>query len=285
MAIVLAQVRTASAQGIPALNNAAEVLVQVDFKQRVRIKSMSGFLQGLGATNPPDSRIEPLRPALWRLHYCGWRTDGRATLDNQAFDRLVKWKVPAIIGPSGIWHSQYDAFGKGRNFPYHDYAKWEELIRWVARDAKTKKYNLIWDLWNEPDSELFFGGNRQQFCETFARGAKVLREELGPQVVLSGPSLAQYDPTYIAEFLDYCVAHRIPLQVLSWHELFVDANIPSVKAHLVEARQRFVNNPAYRSLGIKKIQINEIVGPGANFQAGEILGYLKALEDGGADGA
>lgn len=177
--------------------------------------------------------------------------------------------------------------------PIRDYAAWEAHVRDVARKVsgyefiKDKNYDLVWDIWNEPDQpdKMFWRGTEAEYLEMFGRGAKALREVLGPQVKISGPCLTKYDVPYITRFLNFCKAEKITLDVLSWHELGVDSDIPSVTEHLRDARRRFVDNPAYRNLGIQRIQINESVGPSAKYMPAEILAYLNALERGGADGA
>src|SRR5262249_55438569 len=143
-------------------------------------------------------------------------------------------------------------------WPFTNFEAWQEHVRRVARDAKAKNLKGVWEIWNEPDSKLFWQGTREQYCETFVRAAKILREELGNDLEVSGPSLAQYDQKFIAEFLDYCKQRRIRVDVLCWHE-FTDHDIPAITDRLLATRQLFVNNPAYRGLGIKKIHINEIV--------------------------
>jgi len=238
--------------------------VTVDFARSVRAAhSMSGFLHACSATEPPDECIMALRPALWRV---GWMW-----LDNR--DRLARLGIPVIMVLSDTWGPH----------PPADAAAWDAHVRKIAGDARGRGFT--WDIWNEPDISQFWKGTRPQFFETYARAARALRAELGPRTRISGPSITHYDHTYIAQFLDYCVANKIRLDVLSWHELAVDADIPSITDHLRDARASFLNDPAYKSLGIQKIQINEIVGPTAQYEPGEILGYFAALERGGADGA
>lgn len=242
-------------------------LVTVDFSRpELNVKSMSGFLHSITATEPKDELVLPLRPALWRIS--GWYGNSQ--------ERLSKMNIPLILVLSDTYQGSYDK-------PLRDLNAWESHVRQIA--TNWKKYDLVWDIWNEPDIPGFWKGDQATFFETFARAAKALREELGPKTVISGPSLTNYDVGYLTKFLDYCKSQRIRLDVLSWHELGVDANIPSITEHLQDARKRFLANPAYESLHIKSIQINEIIGQSSTNRPGEILGYLQALERGGADGA
>jgi xylan 1,4-beta-xylosidase len=256
----------AASQGGP---RPAAVLVQVDFAQRVRgVKSMTGFLHSMDKSQPPDDLVLPLRPALWRIGWYQWN-DGKR-------DRLARMRVPTIVVASDLFPGSY-------NEPLRDFTAWGRRVRTLAREAQDQRF--IWDIWNEPDHKEFWKGSEADFLEAFGVAARALREELGSKATISGPSITKYDVPFLTRFLEYCRAQRIVLDVLSWHELQVDNDIPSIAEHLRDARTRFVNNPRFKSVGIKKIQINEITGPSAQHFPAEVLAYLRALELGGADGA
>lgn len=238
--------------------------VTVDFGRRVPgVHSMVGFLHGCNETQPADDLITALHPALWRVGYI-W-------LNNR--DRLGRLHIPTVLVLSDSWGPQ----------PPTDTTAFDRYARTMAGYAAGRGF--AWDIWNEPDIPQFWKGTQAQFFDTFAEAVRVLRAQPGPAAVISGPSLSHYDHAYIAQFLDFCKANHVRLDVLSWHELAVDADIPSVADHLRAARRSFLNNPAYKSLGMKKIEINEIVGPSAQYEPGEILAYFAYLEQGGADGA
>ena len=239
-------------------------LVTVDFARRVPgVHSMVGFLHASTNTQPADALITALHPALWRVGYL-W-------MDNR--DRLMRLKIPTRLILGDSW---------GGGVP-KDYAPWDAFVRTMAgRAAGT---GFAWDILNEPDLSGDWRGRRAQFFALFAQADRTLRALPGPPPQISGPSISHYDHQYLTQFLDACVASHVRLDILSWHELAVDADIPAIADHLRDARRSFVDNPAYKSLGIKKIEINEIIGPSAQYEPGEILGYFSNLERGGADGA
>ena len=239
-------------------------LVTVDFARRVpNVKSMVGFLHACNATQPADDLITALHPALWRVGYL-W-------MDNR--DRLVRLKIPRLLILSDSW---------GGGVP-KDYAPWDAFVRTMA--GRAAGLGFAWDIMNEPDLSGDWKGRRAEFFALFAEADRTLRALPGPPPQISGPSISHYDHQYLAQFLDACVAHHVRLDTLSWHELAVDNDIPSLADHLRDARQSFLDNPAYKSLGLRKIEINEIVGPSAQYEPGEILAYFHFLEQGGADGA
>ena len=238
--------------------------ISVDFASHVpMVHSMVGFLHAANATQPEDQWIIPLNPALWRVGYL-W-------MDNR--DRLKRLGVPTVLILGDL---------SGPKMP-KSVREWKTRIHTITQERAGR--GLLWDIWNEPDGAFFWKGTQEQFFETYGQAAEGLRSELGPQTRISGPSISGYDSRYLTRFLDYCQAHSVRVNVLSWHELGVDGDIPSVEEHLRDARTRFFDNPKYRSVGLQEIQINEIVGPSAQYRPGEILGYFHALEAGGASGA
>ena len=239
-------------------------VISVDFARRVSgIHSMSGFLHGADATTPSDDLVTPLHPSLWRM--------GNQWLTLR--DRLVKLKTPALLLLADNW---------GRKMPDAG-DEWADFVRGMVQ--KAHGYAFTWDVLNEPDLSSDYHETPDKFFPIFAQASDVLHQQLGSGVRVSGPSTSHYDRAYFTRLLDYCKAHNTRIEVLSWHELDTDADIPSVEDHVREARRLFVDNPAYKSLGLRQIQINEIVGPSAQYRPGEILGYFDALERGGADGA
>ncbi|MFM6194871.1 MAG: GH39 family glycosyl hydrolase [Planktothrix sp.] len=241
--------------------------ITIDFAtQRTGISSMSGFLYGKNATQPPDNMIKPLQPKLWR------------TSQLDLYSRVIGFGAEFQLILSDTW-----GYGRPRGWPYDNYTKWEDHVRQVARRNKDKV--ILWDVWNEPDlRDPFWKGTREQFFETYKRAYQVLRQELGPNVMIGGPSLAKYDQNFITAFLNYCKDNNLEVNFLSWHELN-DQDITSIAGRINNARRSFQQNPNYQSLKIQKIYVNEIIGPTAQYRPAEILGYLYYTELGRADGA
>lgn len=245
--------------------------ITVDFStQESGVLSMSGFLHGISPEKPMDSLLRPLQPKLWRLR------------DLAFYDRLIGVGARVELMVSDTWGYPFQKWKP----PYENYMKWENHIRKLVRDSKNKR--IIWDIWNEPNGGIppFWNGTRVQLFQTYERAYRVLREELGPTAMIGGPSVADYDRDYIIEFLEYCRAHGVEVNFLSWHELFkADDDIPSIASHLRDARRNMINNPRYKSLNIREIHINEAIGPKSYYRPGDIVGYLYYLEKGRADAA
>jgi hypothetical protein len=247
-----------------------DVQVAVDFATPVPgVPSMSGLLHGLDTSRPPDEMIQPLRPKLWRVGaYRNWRT---------IYDRLIGFGARLEFVLS-------DPFGYRSPWPYEDYDRWEMYVRGQAQLAKG--LDILWDVWNEPNTTTFWQGTREQFFETYRRAYGVLRDELGPDVWIGAPSLTRYDRDFIGAFLDFGVANGCEVNFLSWHELqSTGTRIFPIAGNLADAYASWVDNPDYADLNIQEIHVNEIIGSADQYRPGEIWGTFYYLEQGGANGA
>jgi xylan 1,4-beta-xylosidase len=262
--------------GVPAMAVTQQVHATVDFAASTPQKNLSGFLHGVGSINPPDSLLIPLKPALWRIRA------GDAINYSRAATAGAQMEVVLSDGygyPSNGW--------KGRGAPWeNNWTHWEDFVHQMAQLYRTTP--VYWDVWNEADIKdwnktQFWNGTEAQYFETYKRAYTILRQELGPNAMIGGPSYANYEPVSITAFLNYCDQNALQVNFLSWHELMrADYNIPSVATNIAYMRNLALSYP---NLRIQKIFINESVGPKTQYLPGDILGFLYYMGLGGADGA
>ncbi len=259
-----------------AVTTPQEVMVNVDFAVSTPQKNMSGFLHAVGKTDPPDSLILPLKPALWRI---------RAG-DNINYARAVNAgaQIQVVLSdgygyPNSNW--------KGNGAPWeNNWSNWENFVRQMAQVYRNTP--VYWEVWNEPDVKKwntyqFWNGTQAQFFETYKRAYTILRQELGPNVMIGGPGYANYEPTNTKAFLDYCQQNGLQVNFLTWHELMkAENNISTVASNISTMRTVATSYP---DLAIQKIFINESVGPRTQYFPGDILAFLYYIELGGADAA
>lgn len=240
--------------------------VRVDFAKPLERASLVGFVHGMDARTPSDDRITPLAPALWRgkLSYVPY---GRVQDVGGRYTYILsdRWGYPS----------------QGAQPPYADYRKWESFVRRTARQS-TRGW-VVWDVWNEPDEEHFWQGTPEQLYETYRIAERVLREELGPDVMVTGPSTARFDRDWLVGLLEWCRSRACEVNVLAWHELS-DGSIPRLEDN-VEAARELMRSSRYAGQRIKEIHVNEAVGPRDQYRPGELLGYMHYLEAGGAHAA
>jgi xylan 1,4-beta-xylosidase len=242
--------------------------VAADFSRPVERPSMVGFVHGMDMDDPPDERIEPLDPQLWRgkvrdVPYSRVRELG-GTYTYILSDR---WGYP----------------GDGVRPPYEDWRGWERMVRQVARAARGKSNGLI-DVWNEPNDPHFWRGTKEQFFETYRRAWVVLRRVLGPEVPVAGPSTLGWRRDWAEGLLEWCRVFGCEVNVLAWHELSGDS-IPAIADRIEEAREQLVESPRWAAQAIREIHVNEAVVARDQYRPGELLGYFHYLEAGGAHAA
>jgi len=85
LALCAAAASPARGSSPPALTPVASV----DFAQRVQVRSLVGFLHGLGDNQPPDRMVTPLHPTLWRGSLASASYDRATTLGARYM--LVAW--------------------------------------------------------------------------------------------------------------------------------------------------------------------------------------------------
>ena len=248
---------------------AAAVTVRLDSPVATK-GSMNGFIHSLSADRPPDHRIAPLAPRLWR-----------SDLTRAPAERALALGAHYQVVLSDLWGYPGSDW-QGRGPPWANLRRWEAFVRRVARAHRGQP--LSWDIWNEPDTPTFWRGGRERFFATFAVANRVLRQELGPGAVIGGPSISRYSPEWIGAFLDHCLGARCRIDFLSWHEnLRPDDSLSSIGAHLADARGAVLADPRYAALGMRAIHVNEYVGREDRYLPGEAVAYLDELERGGAD--
>jgi xylan 1,4-beta-xylosidase len=242
--------------------------VRVGFATQLDTTSMVGFVHGMDSRRPGEEMIDPLKPALWR-----------GKLSDVPYKRVQEVGGRYTYVLSDRWGYP----GAGKRPPYADYGRWERFVRKTARASRRGK-NVLWDIWNEPNEPWFWQGTPEQLYETYRIAENVLREELGPDVVVGGPSTLGWRADWMTGLLEWCRARGCQVNVLSWHEL-TSGPIPAIQDRLEQARTTLLENSRYRALHIEEIHVNEAITAADQYRPGEILGVMHYLEAGGADAA
>jgi xylan 1,4-beta-xylosidase len=241
--------------------------VRVGFAEPRATASLVGFVHGMDMRRPADEMIDPLAPALWR-----------GKLRDVPYERVQELGGRYTYVLSDRWGYP----GAGHRAPYEDFAAWERFVRKTARGSR--RGDVLWDVWNEPNDPWFWQGTPEQLYETYRIAENVLRHELGPGVVVGGPSTLGWRSGWISGLLEWCLARGCQVNVLSWHEL-TSGSIPGVRDRLRYAREALLESSRYRALNIREIHVNEAGIAADQYRPGELLGLMHYLEAGGADAA
>jgi hypothetical protein len=145
---------------------------------------------------------------------------------------------------------------------------------------KAGGFTVEWDVWEEPNWKGWWGRDRRQFFETYARFHRKLRT-LDPNAVIVGPSINRYDPEYLKAFLLYAKENDVAPDLLSWHEL-IEQHRPIIIPYHVKEMEEFMAEEGIRTKGI---DINEFCSPERQTSPGLNAMYLANLEVARVNGA
>lgn len=75
--------------------------------------------------------------------------------------------------------------------------------------------NILWEVWNEPDIERFWGGTPEEYFRLYGEVASAIKG-VNPEAKVGGPTIA-YNLEFLERFLNYTRSHGAPLDFVSWH--------------------------------------------------------------------
>ncbi len=121
-----------------------------------------------------------------------------------------------------------------KNSSVHNLEAYKELVKDTIRKLSCeKKYNIWYEVWNAPDLEDFFLGEKAEYFNLYriiAEAVKELRQEFKINIPLGGPSTSSWfanigpnnnilfpERSLIYELIKYCSNHKLPLDFISWH--------------------------------------------------------------------
>jgi xylan 1,4-beta-xylosidase len=250
--------------------------INIDLKtSSYPVKSMIGFLLSFNDDTPSQKLIDDVSPRSWRV---GHGLPKRARYSS--LKAIRNNTLPPIVLVSDFYKYPVER-PKTWTPPNQNPKDYLQVI-----DTLYSRYgnNVIYDLWNEPSSFGTWRGSESDFFATFKLAHDKIRSlPGGSNALISGPSIDRFDKAYIGRFLAYCAQNNIKLDVLSWHDVRNGDKLIQLKSDLQWVKKNWVDK--YPSLGIKKIQINEIIGKQDQYSPLVPLMYFKGLEDGGADAA
>jgi xylan 1,4-beta-xylosidase len=244
--------------------------VAADFGVSEAPKLKVGFLHSLSESAPSDGLLLPLGPTAWRSN------DASAPAA-----RVRGLGASHTIVLSDHW--SYPTRGWRPAGP--PWTQLEGFAVWVRQFAQRYKGRgpFYWDIWNEPDQGIFWDGTRRQFYETFAVAERVLREELGPDARIVGPSTSTWRLDWIEGLADFCLERGCHLDAVSWHDLPDDLRSLPRLSERVETTRALLSQPRYRPLGVREFHLNEIMGQGIQLMPAAAVGYFSELEAARAD--
>ncbi|GAA1383977.1 RICIN domain-containing protein [Catellatospora chokoriensis] len=181
-----------------------------------------------------------------------------------------------VILPHDLWGADGYAISRfpGDNGDWTDY---DNFLTRLIGDVRAAGITVQWDIWNEPNLNLFWNRSQAQYFELWRRTYQRLRAEF-PNHLIVGPSHAGVPSTstgWWTQYLDFIKANNVVPDIVSWHSLPSDP-VANVNAANSSLNARAIPHP-------RPYQINEY-GASNEQNPGDGSWYIARLERAGADG-
>ncbi len=247
----------------------------------------SGWIYGMteDGSGPPDHfytdvKFRAMRAGGAQLDQPGGWVSGRyARRWNATRAQLLRTRALGgtfILLPHDLWGADGYPISRfpGDNGDWSDYDAF--LTRLIA-DVRATGAAVQWDIWNEPNLNLFWNRPQAQYLELWRRSYQRIRAEF-PSHLIVGPSCACVPTTtgaWWGQYLDYVRANNVIPDIFSWHSLPGDP-VANVAAANTTLNSRGIPHP-------RPYQINEY-GAADEQNPGDGSWYIARLERAGADG-
>ena len=113
---------------------------------------------------------------------------------------------------------------KGNITPPNNYDKWAELIKmlvqhWTARYGSTEVKQWLFEVWNEPNLDIFWSGSQADYFKLYEITARAIKS-VSPDYRVGGPATAGHG--WISETIDFAARKKVPLDFISTHDYGVN---------------------------------------------------------------
>ncbi|WP_372662286.1 CBM35 domain-containing protein [Cohnella sp.] len=283
MMIVFASIPLMTASAAPP---PPQFTVDLANQYRTATHVASGSLYGLAEEGrPTDSLISPTKPKNFTqmAPNGGQLPNGETT---PIGDALVVAPIAQRNGAT-VTIRMPDIYP---NFPYQwvSWSDWYSKIDSIvnARLASGATNIYAYELWNEPNwtwDTAAAGSFHDGWKNTYLR---IKSKDTSTKTM--GPSIDQWNTTWMTNFLTYCRDNNVLPDIISWHELGLpeghyrdDPKPWTIKAHIASYRQ------IERDLGIspRPISINEYGVMSEEGVPGSMVRYFAQFEREGVDTA
>ncbi len=271
---------------------AQSATVTVDFATQLGTPTYraSGWIYGLSedGSQPPQNFLSDINAQFVRAGGAqldcpngGWVNGQYTRRWNSVkayYDKITAVGGTFVLLPHDLWGA--DAVCTVPRWPgdNNDWTEFDQFMAQIISDVQTNNMtDIVWDIWNEPDLNSFWGRSQSQYLEMWKRAYQQIRTAF-PNAVISGPSSAGQPSTgssWFNAYLDYIAQNNVVPNYISWHEL--NSLDP------VNSRNNIDGMLSSRSISVQGFQINEYGGTSEQ-GPGDSAWYIARLERSGMDG-
>jgi len=206
----------------PAANDA--VTLDMAVSEGAPTYLASGFIYGISedGTQPPtallsDIKVKGLRAGRGVSEGCGaqaWNTHFKVMKAYYSRAKAIGATMLLLVS---------DDYGYSCPIPGTG-GDWTGFTTFMSQLIDSVKANgmtgpdVRWELWNEPDLNIFWQGTQAQWLDTWKHAYQQIRAAL-PSAIIEGPSLATGPGgSWANAFLDYAKANNVMPDYITWHE-------------------------------------------------------------------
>jgi hypothetical protein len=251
----------------------------------------SGLIWSVSVNYPNDELLTQMKFQLYRGRLTPWSF--RTGIESMERMSRLGARIQVVVSDEYALRfkltddQQWDdnqAFGYQniRHWPGDngDFSLWETVLEDCFNRVREKGLEVQWDIWEEPNHEVWWDRSREQFFDTYAHAYRKLKQ-LDPGAVVVGPSINRCDPDYLKAFLLFARDNKVLPDILSWHEI-VEQNFPVNIPDHVENIRAFMRA---QDIEVIPIDINEYVAPSRQTNPGSHVWYITCLEEAEVNGA
>jgi len=154
---------------------------------------------------------------------------------DELFDFLVSIKMKPFVElgfmPEALASGKKTVFWyKGNITPPKDYKKWDGLIKnmvehWQERYGKDEVKTWYFEVWNEPNLNIFFSGDMAAYFKLYQETANTIKA-VSPDYKVGGPATAGNG--WIPQMITFCSTNKVPIDFISTHTYGVNQGFVDV---------------------------------------------------------
>ncbi len=234
----------------------------------------SGFLHGMNSSTPSSADVNPMQGRLFR----GDDTDNMLNASNYA-RYIAQGGVPMyILGDA--WIDNYGGYNptNARIVTSATMSNWNAMVTSLINSAIGNGQTFQWDIWNEPDINVFWTGTEAQYQAAWQSAVNTIRGISAGQIIVGPSTCCQPWASWATDLMAFAKANNVLPNIVAVHENTspsqLESDVATIKAYLA------ANDP-----GITLVDTPEMVDQSDTYNAGTNLQFLAAVEHAGVNAA
>ncbi len=242
---------------------AGTVTVELSQDEGLITHRANGYLVSLQADAPVTEIVQALKPTSFRGSP-GYVFANYARLRELGVDEF-QLTLGLVFADYAQWIFDINRIGE-----QDDYGPWLAHVNRVIDVVQSRKLNVLWDIYNEPDLAFPPIGESDKLKTGWKLAYELIKRRMpGARVV--GPSISRY--RLLKPFLDWSRREQVFPDIVAYHEY----DDPAGAQALIDDLRRYLKEQDQTA----PISVNEIIGQETWTQPGYVAGVLAVYERAG----